>query len=135
MPPRPIEVTESELSVLDVLWDRGSSTIRQITDAVYRRGTTSEYATVQKLLERLEGKGCVSRDRRAFAHVFAPSISRDELIGTALEKLANRLCHGSLTPLLLHLVESTRLTPDERTALRKLVDETKPRTRTRSKRP
>jgi predicted transcriptional regulator len=135
MAPRPIDVTESELSVLDVLWDRGPSTIRQLTEAIYRRGTTAEYATVQKLLERLEAKGCVARDRTGFAHVFAASVSRNELIGTALEKVAGRLCQGSLTPLLMHLIESTRLTPDERAALRRLVDEAELRPRAGRKPP
>ena len=67
------DLPDAELAVLNELWDRGPATIRQLTDSLYPEGTGAHYATVQKLLERLEGKGCVARDRRALAHVFAPS--------------------------------------------------------------
>ena len=50
----PQDVTEAELALLRVLWDRGPSTIRQLTEVVYGPGDASSYATVQKLLDRLE---------------------------------------------------------------------------------
>jgi BlaI family transcriptional regulator, penicillinase repressor len=118
-------VTEYELAVLDVLWNCGPATIREITEAVYRKTSPTSYATVQKLLERLEKKGCVHRDRSQFAHRFRAKIARTELIGQGLEDLAQKLCGGSLTPLLVHLAETTRLSPRDRLMLRKLIDETK----------
>jgi BlaI family penicillinase repressor len=119
----PQDLPDAELSVLQTLWERGPSTIRQLTDALYPSGTEAHYATVQKLLERLESKGCVSRDRSAWAHVFKAIMDRDELIGRRLEAVAEKLCGGSLTPLLTNLVRSKRLTPRERREIRKLMDE------------
>jgi len=118
-------VTEYELAVLDVLWGRGSATIREITEAVYQESSPTNYSTVQKLLERLDKKGCVRRDRSGFAHRFHAKVARTELIGQGLEDLAQKLCGGSLTPLLMHLAETTRLSPKDRLMLRKLIDETK----------
>ena len=123
MPRIPINVTEAELAVLEVLWDSGASTIRQITDAIYDEGTTSEYATVQKLLDRLLAKRCVKKSKRSHAHTFTAKVSREDLIGTGLETLAETLCSGSLTPLLIHLTEKTTLSEEERVALRKLINE------------
>jgi BlaI family penicillinase repressor len=123
---RKIDVTQTELAILEVLWQRGSATIREITDEIYAEGTTGEYATVQKLLERLESKGCVCRDRRSFAHVFTPAIERSALIDQGLQRLAEQLCGGSLTPLLMHLVEGVKLTPAQRRKLRELIDRSKP---------
>jgi BlaI family transcriptional regulator, penicillinase repressor len=123
MTPDPINVTDAELSVLEVLWDRGATTIGEITEAIYRKKTTSRYATVQKLLERLEAKGCVTRDRSGFAHHFAAAIERQHLIGQRLQDVAEKLCDGSLTPLLVHLVETTRLSAQDRKRLRKLIDD------------
>ena len=120
-----IRVTEYELAVLDVLWSRGSATIREITEDVYEETSTTAYATVQKLLERLETKGCVKRDRSSFAHVFRAQIDRTDLIGQGLENLAEKLCGGSLTPLLIHLAGATKLTDKERRTLRKLIDDAK----------
>jgi predicted transcriptional regulator len=119
----PQDITDTELAVLQVLWDRGAATIRQLTDTLYPEGGVSHYATVQKLLERLEAKGCVTRDRGGSVHVFAPALGRDELIGRRLQAVAEQLCGGSLTPLLTHLVQARRLSPRERQELRALIDE------------
>ena len=125
MEKEPLNVTPYELAVLEVLWSRGAATIRKITDQIYGQSSTAAYATVQKLLERLEKKGCVGRDRSSFAHVFRAAIERSDLIDQGLENLAEKLCGGSLTPLLIHLLESTKLTDRDRSALRKLIDEAK----------
>jgi predicted transcriptional regulator len=117
------DLPDAELAVLQVLWDKGPATIRQLTDALYPRGTEAHYATVQKLLERLESKGCATRDRSSWAHTFQAAIDRDELIGRRLRAVAERLCGGSLTPLLTNLVRSRQLTAKERRELRALMEE------------
>ena len=119
----PQDITDAELAVLQVLWEQGSCTIRLITDALYPQGTTAQYATVQKLLERLEHKGCVSRDRRPAVHVFSARLRREELVGRRLQAVAEKLCGGSWTPLLTHLVQHQRLTTAERRQLRALIDD------------
>ncbi len=123
MPPDHLRIADAELAVLEVLWDDGPQTIRQIAQRVYPGGATSEYATVQKLLTRLEQKSCVSRNRDAPAHIFAAAIERDRLIGEQLAQVAEKLCDGSLTPLLLHLTGKVRLKKREREMLRKLIDD------------
>lgn len=119
----PQDVTDKELAILQVLWDQGPSTIRQITDVVYPQGDTSQYATVQKLLERLEDKHFVLRRKAQPANVYAAAVARDELIGRRLQDMAEKLCGGSLTPLLTHLVRQRRLSASERRELRDLIDE------------
>jgi predicted transcriptional regulator len=118
----PRDVTDAELAVLQVLWDQGPATIRGLTDALYPGGTAAQYATVQKLLERLEAKDCVCRERTPGAHVFGAAIGREELIGRRLQDVAEKLCGGSLTPLLTHLVRTRRLSARERRELRDLID-------------
>jgi BlaI family transcriptional regulator, penicillinase repressor len=119
----PQDVTETELALLQALWEGGPSTIRQLAARLYPGGGASEYATVQKLLERLEGKELVRRDRSAMAHTFRAAIAREELMGRRLEDMADKLCGGSLTPLLTHLVRTRRLSARERRELRELIDE------------
>jgi predicted transcriptional regulator len=119
----PQDVTDTELSVLQSLWDGGPATIRQLTDGLYPGGGTAQYATVQKLLDRLELKGYVRRDRTPAAHTFQASVPRDELIGRRLQDVAVKLCGGSLTPLLTHLVRARKLSDRERQELRDLIDE------------
>ena len=117
------DVTDAELAILEVLWEQGSATIRDLTRATYPRGGDSEYATVKKLLARLEEKGYVRRDRHSMAHVFRACKSRAELIGRRLQAVADHLCGGSQTPLLMHLLRTQRLTVKERQELHALLEE------------
>jgi predicted transcriptional regulator len=116
------DVTEAELGVLQGLWDLGPATIRQLVDRVYEQSGSSVYATVQKLLDRLESKGFVTRDRGGPVHVFQAAIGRDELIGRRLRAVADALCGGSLSPLLTHLVEGQGVSEKERRELRALIN-------------
>ena len=123
MPREPQDVTEAELSLMQRLWDVGRASIRQLTDDLYPGGGPSQYATVQKQLERLEAKGFVRRDRSLFVHVFEPAVDRDELIGRRIRSMAEKLCGGSLVPILSHLARSKSLTETQRRALRGLIDQ------------
>ena len=114
------DITESELAVLRILWDQGMATIRQLTDVLYPGGGAAQYATVQKLLDRMEIKEYVRRDRSLFVHRFVPVLDRDQLIGRRLRSLAETLCDGSLTPLLTHLARAGDLSEEDRQALRRL---------------
>ncbi len=118
----PQDVTDKELEILQVLWDQGPATIRQIADVLYPEGGAAQYATVQKLLDRLEEKAYVRRERRQPAHTFVAAVARGELIGRRLQAMAEQLCGGSLTPLLTHLVKAKRLSARERQELRDLID-------------
>lgn len=123
MPRTGPDVTAAELSVLKSLWDDGGSTIRELTDRLYPGGNVSHYATVQKLLERLEAKGCVRREKRVRPQRFEATVDRDTLIDHRLRETADRLCDGSIAPLLTQLVTGEhRLTDDELDSLRALVD-------------
>src|ERR1700730_18218524 len=107
----PQDVTDTELSILQVLWEQGPCTRRQITDVLYPRSGPAQYATVQKLLERLETKGFVSAMNRGQGVLtFAVTVDRDELISRKLQEMAEKLCGGSMTPLLMNLVRAQPLT-------------------------
>ena len=80
----PQDITDAELAVLQVLWEQGPCNIRKITEVLYPDGKAAQYATVQKLLERLEAKDCVRRNRSGAVHSFTAMIDRDELIGRRL---------------------------------------------------
>ena len=92
------DVPEAELKVLESLWDRGASTVRELTDTLYPGGGAKKSATVLKLLERLEEDGYVTRDKSSWVQTFAAAVARDDLIDTRLQRLAEQLCGGSLTP-------------------------------------
>ena len=119
----PQDITDAELDVLQVLWKHGPLAIRRITELLYGDCKTSQYATVQKLLDRLESKECIARDRTSNIHVFSPRIGRDELVGRRLQAVAEKLCEGSWTPLLTNLVQMKKLSEKDRQMLRQLIDD------------
>jgi len=116
-------VTDGELSILQVLWERGEATTREITAALYDEVTDPKMASAQKLLERLKAKGCVERDRSARAHRFRPLVSQEEFVRSRLQDLADRLFDGALVPVAPTLLRSKKLTRSECEHLRKLVGE------------
>ena len=107
------DVTDTELAILQVLWDRGEATRRQITDALYPGGGEVHYATVQNLLGRLERKGFVRHDRGDGVLSFLAAVDRDELIRRRLRDLADKLCGGAVAPLVMNLVRSQPLSAAE----------------------
>ena len=116
------DVSDGELAVMQALWDLGPATIRQLADRLYPGGTAAHYATVQKQLERLEAKDFVQRDRSLFVHRFVAAVDREEMIGRRVRAVIDKLCGGSLVPLLSHLAHARELSESERAALRALVE-------------
>jgi predicted transcriptional regulator len=127
-------VTDAEWALLDVLWNQGPATVRQLTDVLYPSGGASEHGTVYKLLERLEAKDCVKRDRSDGVYSFRASVGRDDVIGRELEALVEKMCGGSLQPLLTNLVRVKRLTREELRELLAIVENHEARSKTRKDR-
>jgi predicted transcriptional regulator len=116
------ELTEAELSVMEVLWSRDDgAAIREIVLAIYGRHEHSLHAGVKSFLDRLIEKGYVRVDKTGFAHRFFPTATREEYVGRQLKQLADSHFGGSVTPMLLTLVEQAKLTKKDRVAIEKLI--------------
>lgn len=119
---RNAQVTETELAILGILWERGPATVREIVRALYREHTPALHATVGSLLERLMDKGYVVGDRTGFAHRYSARIERQAFVGEQLRQLADTHFGGSLSPMLLTLVDLAKLKKSERDAIRKIIE-------------
>jgi len=117
------EITDTELSLLNELWQRPSATVQELTEVLYGNTAPALLATVRKLLDRLEAEECVTRDRTKWPHSYRAILKREDLAGKRLQEAADELFEGDLAPLLTHLVRSQKLTPEDRENLRKLLDE------------
>jgi len=118
-------LANAELSVMELLWAHDRLTARQIQDQLYGESDRSQHGTVQRLLQRLEDKKLIQRERGDGAQVFSPLITREEYASSQLESLAVRLTGGSIAPLLTHLIERKRLSRAEIRRLRDLLDKGK----------
>ena len=122
MKARSPSISDTEMAVLQVLWERGPGTVREIDAVLRRRGRRWAYTTVLTLLQRLEAKGYVQSDKRAMAHVFRPRVTRERLLLRRLKDLARQLTDGLAAPLVLALVKEHELSPEDIEQLRGLLD-------------
>ena len=122
MPRESQGVGERELEVLEVLWQHGPSTMKEIAEQVYPDGRGSQIANVQKMLERLETKKYVQRRRTKTGQRFSARVEREALIDDQLRSTAEKFCGGSLLPLFSRLLQAKSLSAQERQELRELID-------------
>jgi predicted transcriptional regulator len=119
--PRPL-VPDAELAILRALWGDGAATVRDLAQHLYGDAGPSEQATVQKLLERLLERRCVRRRRQGRANVWSAAVAREDLLRDRLRDAADKLCEGSLAPLLTQLVHGAELKRDEIAELRRVLN-------------
>lgn len=115
-------LANAELAVMDLLWQNDRLTARRIREQLYPDATKAQHGTVQKLLQRLEEKGYVERDRSLSVHLFSAAISRQTCAGQQLESLADKLTAGSFAPLITHLIEKKKISRDEIERIRAILD-------------
>ena len=115
-------LANAELAVMDLLWENDRMTAREIREQLYPDTAKAQHGTVQRLLQRLEDKGYVERDRSIAVHFFTAAISRQTYAGRQLESLADKLTAGSFAPLITHLVEQKKISRDEIKRIRAILD-------------
>jgi len=116
-------VSDSELQVLKLLWSAGPSTPNGLQELFLGEGVEWAYTTVQTLLHRLHKKDLVSRRREGVAQIYSASVDREELLAAQMTDLAERMCEGAATPLLLSLVRSKKLSKKDLDRFREIIDE------------
>jgi BlaI family penicillinase repressor len=125
--PRRLPVSDAELEVLKVLWSTGPATVRDVAAALRKQRRRLAYNTVLTLLSRLREKGYVAADRRDTAHQFRALVTREALLGSSLAALADMVCDGTASPLVLALVRDQQFSAEEIAHFRKLLDTLEPR--------
>jgi len=122
MPKRPPTIPDSELDVIKVLWEKGKGTVREVLDTLKAAGRVWSYATVATLLDRLETKGMVSSDRRDLAFVYTPTVTAESVRVKRVDSLVDKLYQGEPGLLVLHLLKSHPLGPDQAAQVRALLE-------------
>ena len=115
-------LANAELAVMELLWQSDRLTARHIREQLYPGKDKAQHGTVQRLLQRLEDKGFVERDRELAVHLFSARIGRETYAGNQLESLADKLTGGSLAPLITHLMEQKKISHAELKRLRQILD-------------
>jgi BlaI family penicillinase repressor len=103
-----------------VLWQHGSGTVSEVCKEL---DEDLAYSTVLTMLRTLESKGHVRHEQEGKAHRFYPVLQPYEAGGTALNRLLNKVFHGSRELLVTRLVADEGIAPDELRRIRELLDE------------
>ena len=119
-------LTKLELQIMDVVWTRGASAVREIQDA-FPGPKKPAYTTIQTVVYRLESKKALRIVKRiSNANVFDAVISREQAHGTLIDELL-AFFGGAVTPVMAHLVKAGKLTAaDIADAEQALRNHTKP---------
>jgi BlaI family transcriptional regulator, penicillinase repressor len=105
-------LTKLELQIMEALWNRGGSSIREIQQEFPERNRPA-YTTVQTTVYRMEGKKVLRRVKKiGNAHIFEATISRQAAQGRLIDELL-ALFGGRTQPVMAHLIETGKLTLDD----------------------
>ena len=118
----PQKPTAAELQILQVLWDRGPSTVREVHEAL-REEKALGYTTVLKLMQIMTTKGLVRRNEDQRAHVYEAQQPAEKTKRQFAADMLERVFDGSARELMLHALAAQRSTRQEIEELRHLLDE------------
>ena len=117
-----VKVTEGELEILQILWNNGSATVRDVHEELAKT-KDSGYTTTLKLMQIMHEKGLVSRNTSAKTHVYMAVVSRREAQQSALSKILDTVFTGSTADLVIQALGTHRASEDELNAIRKYLNQ------------
>lgn len=118
--PRSTLPTDSETAILQVLWARGPSTVREVHESLDDRDVG--YTTVLKLMQIMLQKGLLTRDESQRSHIYAAAVARAASEARALGDLRQRLFGGSTAQLVLRALSDSPASPEELEAIQAKLD-------------
>jgi predicted transcriptional regulator len=114
--------TEAELAILQVLWERGPSTVRDVTEALQEQRGTG-YTTILKLMQIMTEKGLVVRDESKWSHVYEAAVPAQQTQRQLVRDLLDRAFRGSAQQLVVQALSAKRATRQELAEIRRMIDE------------
>lgn len=105
-------LTEQELEIMKVVWERDSTTVRDVYETL-RAQRQIAYTTVMTMMRILERKGHLKVSRADRAYVYRPARPRQRVLGEMVREFVDRVFGGAAEPLVQHLVRDRHLTEDD----------------------
>ena len=124
MPTRYIKPTESELEILQVLWEKGTASVREVHEELAKSKDVG-YTTTLKLMQIMFEKGLVKRDATFKTHIYEAQVSRDKTQKHLLNKMIDTLFGGSPTQLVLQALGNHKASDEELEEIQQLLNNLK----------
>ena len=110
--------TDAELAILRILWSRGPSTVRRVTEEM---GRDTGYTTVLKLLQIMTEKRLVTRDESSRTHIYSAAYTQEQTERQIVSDLVERVFDGSAAKLVMQALATTKASPEELDEIRRLI--------------
>lgn len=114
--------TESEMEILQVLWEQGPSTVREVHE-ILSRTKDSGYTTSLKLMQIMNEKGLLNRNDDAKSHIYTAAVKKESIQKQVVSKMINGLFKGSSAKLVMHALGNHRASKEEILEIKKYLDE------------
>ena len=115
-------LTEQELEIMKVVWERPASTVRDVYEALRERRPVA-YTTVMTMMNILESKGHLVKRPEGRAYVYEPAQARTQVISSMVQDFLDRVFNGAAQPLLLNLVQDRKISKDDLDEISHLIDQ------------
>ncbi|WP_412465741.1 BlaI/MecI/CopY family transcriptional regulator [Pedobacter sp. KLB.chiD] len=118
-----IKPTEGEMEILQVLWQKGNATVREVHEALNKKD--SGYTTTLKLMQILHEKGMVERDTTQKTHIYKALVSRDKTEKQLVNKMIDNVFNGSAARLVMQALGNHSASAEEIDEIKKYLDSLK----------
>jgi BlaI family transcriptional regulator, penicillinase repressor len=116
-----IKPTDSELEILNILWEKGPSTVRDIHE-VLEKNKEAGYTTTLKLMQIMHEKGLVKRDERAKSHVYTANISQDKTQKHLVKRMIDNVFNGSASQLVMQALGNHKASDEELKEIKRYLE-------------
>lgn len=117
-----IKPTDSELEILNILWEKGPSTVRDVHDEL-EKSKDAGYTTTLKLMQIMHEKGLLKRDATNKSHVFTANVSQEKTQGQLVKRMIDNVFNGSASQLVMQALGNHKADEKELDEIRKYLDE------------
>ncbi|SMD08673.1 BlaI/MecI/CopY family transcriptional regulator [Pedobacter africanus] len=114
--------TESELEILQILWDKGSCTVREVHE-VLEKNKDSGYTTTLKLMQIMHEKGLVARDTSSKTHIYRALVNQEKTQQHLVNKMIDNVFNGSAARLVMQALGNHTASKEEIDSIKKYLDE------------
>lgn len=115
------EPTESEVEILQILWQKGSATVREVHEVLETKKDVG-YTTTLKLMQIMVEKGIVDRDTSKRIHIYKPLIPQSSVENNLINKLRQKIFRGSASRLVIGALSSEPVSEQELEEIREFLD-------------
>ena len=115
-----LEPTKAELEILQVLWEKGPSTVRAVNDELLKEKEVI-YTTTLKLMQIMTEKGILQRDERQMKHIYSVTEKEQDTKAHLLKKFVDSIYKGSASKLVLQLLGNNKTSQEELDAIREIL--------------